>query len=297
MTLHVDGAIDLHCHFSEDTLGGRWDPETNEWSPLLLGGVPAHDVVREARETGHAAIVLKSHSFASPALVAALTSTVGGIDLYSGICTDQISGGLNINAVEAALALGARIVWLPTLHSVQDVEGTNVTGYTGEPVRVTDADGELVPEVHEIFALLQQVGGVLATGHISAADHYAVVREFASKGKVLVTHAGEQMAGPSLDGRECRELADLGATIEFTALTCTEVEGFECKSPQQVATMISEVGPERCTLGTDYGWAPMIPHPAAGYKSFLERLWDCGIAEEDIALMAKTNPARLVDRE
>ena len=297
MTLHIDGAIDLHCHFAEDTLGGQWDPETGEWTPSLLGGVPAYDVAREARETGHAAIVLKSHSFANPALAAALEAAVPGIKLYSGICTDHMSGGLNVNAVESALALGAKIVWLPTVHSVHAVEGKNFTGFKGEPVRVTDEEGKLVPEVHEIFALVQLAGAVLATGHISAEDHFAVTREFGSRGKVLVTHAGEEIAGPALTGRQARELADLGAMVEFTALTCTGFEGFECKSPQQVAAMIHEVGPQRCTLGTDYGWAPTLPHPAAGYKSFLERLWECDVAEDDIAVMAKTNPSRLLDLE
>ena len=297
MTLQVDGAIDLHCHFSEDTLGGQRDPQTGEWNGTFLAGVPAFDVAREAQDTGHAAIVLKSHSFASPGLVGALKAAVPGLEMYSGICTDHMTGGLNISAVEAAIALGAKFVWLPTVHSTNDLAGKNFSGFTGAPVRVTDDEGNLLPAVHEIFALVQQADAVLATGHISAPDHYAVVREFGTRGKVHVTHAGEQMAGPVLTGDQCHELAQLGATIEFTAFTCTHMEGFSRKSPQEVTAMITKVGPEHCTLGTDYGWDESLPRPAAGYISFLERLWDCGIPEEDIGTMAKVNPARLLDLE
>jgi len=38
----------------------------------------------------------------------------------------------------------------------------------------------------------------------------------------------------------------------------------------------------------------MLPRPATGYKTFLERLWDCGVAESKISTMAKANPARLL---
>src|SRR5271165_4261684 len=107
MALVIDGAIDLHCHFSEDTLGGQWNPETEEWNPILLGGVPVFDVVSEARDTGHAALVLKSHAFATPALASAMEAAVPGVHVYAGICTDHMTGGLNVYAVEAALALGA----------------------------------------------------------------------------------------------------------------------------------------------------------------------------------------------
>ncbi len=158
--------------------------------------------------------------------------------------------------------------------------------------KVAVVDSNLLPEVHEIFSLVRQAGAVLATGHISADDHYAVARAFGTRGNVIVTHAGEEMAGPILTGQECRELADLGAVIEFTALTCTSVEGYSSKSAQQVAEMIETVGAERCIVASGYGWAPKLPRPATGHKTFLERLWDCGVAESNISTMAKANPAR-----
>ena len=56
----------------------------------------------------------------------------------------------------------------------------------------------MVPEVHEIFAMAQETDAILATGHTTADEHYAVVKEFAARGKVIVTHAGEKLAGPRL---------------------------------------------------------------------------------------------------
>ena len=43
---------------------------------------------------------------------------------------------------------------------------------------------------------------VLATGHISAAEHVAVARAFGARQRVLVTHAMEDLVGPKLSAPE-----------------------------------------------------------------------------------------------
>ena len=77
--------------------------------------------------------------------------------------------------MEVALDLGARIVWLPTLSSRQDFENGVAAqlGIPGPGIVVTDDDGELLPETKEVLALVREHDAVLATGHVSAAEHYA----------------------------------------------------------------------------------------------------------------------------
>ncbi len=286
--MRINHAIDLHCHFGPDTVGGNLEGPS-------MHGVTALQAAREAAAEGHAALVLKSHSFASPALAAAMTEAVPGLQVFGGICTDFPSGGLNVAAVEAALVIGARIVWLPTLHSHQDVSRHNPTGIQGPGLRVIDEDGGVVPEVLEMFGMIRSKGAILATGHITTEEHYAVVREFARAGKVLVTHAGEEMAGPRLTASQCAELAELGATIELTALTCESVLGTNGKSPTEMAAMIAAIGPRHCSLSTDYGWSTTVPRPATGLHDFLESLWAEGISEDDLTTMVSRNPAELLD--
>jgi hypothetical protein len=286
--LRIANAVDLHCHFSPDTVGGGLEAH-------LPTGVTALEAAREARAEGHVALVLKSHSFASPALADAMSEAVPGVRVFGGICTDFPSGGLNVAAVDAALAIGARIVWLPTLHSFQDTSHHNPTGTTSEGIRVTDDAGRVVPEVEEIFAMVRAKDAILATGHISAEEHYAVVTSFARSGKVLVTHAGEEMVGPRLTPSQCRDLAELGATIELTALTCRDVMGIKGKTPAELIGYIRAIEPRRCTLSTDYGWSTVVPRPAAGLGDFIESLWAEGLSEDDLATMASRNPARLLN--
>lgn len=287
----VPGAIDLHCHFHPDDTGrGLGTPHS---------GVPVGEVVQEAAASGHAAIVLKSHSFASPQLAASLDAAHPDIRVFGGICTDYLSGGLNVIAVESALNMGGRIVWLPTVHSRQDVEGANRVGFHGKPIACLDQHGNLVDEVHEIAALTKQVDAVLATGHISAAEHYAVAKAFGSTQKVLVTHAGEEAAGPRLNRAQILELADLGALIEFTALGCKDLPIFQLKGtpPKDLARLIDAVGPDRCALSSDYGYGADFGRPGHGFISFLEQLWNEGVSEPAIATMARTIPGRLLGLE
>ena len=287
--LRITDAIDMHCHFGPDTLGASADAATGK----AVSGV---DAAREAFASGHRAIVLKSHSFASPITAAQIAQVVPGLRVFGGICLDYPSGGLNVAAVEAALRVGAKIVWLPTIHSHQDFlnGGGARQGIQGEGLKVIDEAGEVIPEVREIFELVRQHDAILATGHISAAEHFAVAQAFARQGKVLVTHAGEHLAGPHLTPEQCRDLAALGATIELTALSCDQCMGPQAKSHLDMLGMLRHIGTEHCTLATDYGWSDAMPHPASVLGDFLERLWQCGLSEAELTHMVSRNPARLL---
>jgi len=287
----VPGAIDLHCHFHPDDLGKGLGTPHN--------GVPVADVVSEAAASGHAAVVLKSHSFSSAQLAGALDAAAPGIRVFGGICTDYMTGGLNVLAVESALNQGARIVWLPTIHGRQDVGKANRIGFRGKPIDCLDDDGGLVDEVYEIAALTKLTGAVLATGHISAEEHLAVVKAFASTQQVLVTHAGEELGGPHLNDQQIVELADLGATIEFTALGCKDIPALDVEGtrPEELARRVAAVGAHRCTLSSDYGFGDGFGRPGHEFIGFLEALWNAGVPEADIVTMARTNPARLIGLE
>ncbi|HUI48480.1 MAG TPA: DUF6282 family protein, partial [Acidimicrobiia bacterium] len=208
MSVDLTGAADLHCHFGPD--------------PHRERSVDAFEAAREAAAAGHRAIVLKSHDSPTASLAWAVQRDLGdAISVFGGICCDREIGGVNPAAVEVALGLGARIVWLPTLSSRQDFENGVAAqlGIPGPGLVVTDADDGLLPETIEVLALVREREAVLATGHVSAAEHYAVVREFAARGRVLLTHATEDLAGPNLSAQQCRELADLGAWVELCAMT------------------------------------------------------------------------------
>ena len=278
-SIPLDGAADLHCHFGPDAHRKR--------------SVDAIGAAKDAAASGHAAVVLKSHNESTASLAHAVDSVVDGVRVFGGICCDREVGGLNPTAVEIALLLGAKIVWLPTLSSQQDVE-SGLAAYLGLPsegIRVIDEDGALLPAVSTIIDLVAEHDAVLATGHISADEHAAVARVVAGRVRVLATHARDTHAGPNLTLEQCRALADLGVTLELAAFSCM---GAAAGRPlNDIIATIKAVGPEHCTLATDYGQANN-PRPAAGLGSYVDALWEAGMSESDLRLMACDNPQRLL---
>jgi len=283
VSVDLAGAADLHCHFGPD--------------PHRERSVNAFEAAREAAAAQHRAIVLKSHDSPTASLAWAVQQDAGdSIAVFGGVCCDREIGGVNPAAVEVALTLGARIVWLPTLSSRQDVENGIAAqlGIPGPGIVVTDTDNALLPETNEVLALVREHDAVLATGHVSAAEHYAVVKEFARTGKVLLTHATEDLAGPKLSAQQCRELAELGAWVELCAMTC--IGALASKTISQMVETIRTVGPERVTLGTDFG-QKINPHPVAGLQTYADALYAEGLTEADIRRMACTNPCALLGLE
>lgn len=281
VTVDISGAIDLHCHFGPDAHRQR--------------SVTAIGAAVQARDAGHAGVLLKSHNEPTAQLARVVAEVVDGIDVFGGVCCDHEIGGLNPAAVEVALALGGRIVWLPTLSSRQDVANGVAArlGIPGPGLAVLDDDGELLPEAREIADLCREHDAVLATGHTTAAEHHAVAHAYGRRQKVLVTHAMEELAGPNLSVEACAELADLGATIELCALTC--IGALATRPVADLAGAARRIGVDRCTLASDYGQAVNDP-PAEGLQRFADSLADEGITSDEIRTMVASNPASLVVR-
>jgi hypothetical protein len=281
VSVDISGAIDLHCHFGPDAHRER--------------SVTALQAAAQARDAGHAGVLLKSHTEPTAQLARIVAEAVPGIQVYGGVSCDHEIGGLNPAAIETALRLGGRIVWLPTLSSRQDVENgvAEQLGIPGPGLTVVDDDGELLPVTREIADLCRDHDAILATGHISAREHIAVARAFGTRQRVLVTHAMEDLVGPKLNASDLVELADLGAWIELCALTC--VGALATRPVSDLADAATRVGPGRCTLASDYGQA-LNDAPTEGLQRFADLMETEGLSADAIRTMVVANPVTLVAR-
>jgi hypothetical protein len=277
----LGGAIDMHCHFGPESVVGT--PHS----------VDAFEAARDAARLDFAAVVLKSHDFPTNQVAYAVEQTVPGVRVLGSVCCDFCIGGLNPGAVETALRDGASIVWLPTISSQQDVENgvAEMLKVPGGGIELFDERGRLRDEVEEILALVMKYDAIAATGHTSKAEHFAVAKRFARRGRLVVTHAMNSGAGPKLTPGECVELAELGAYIELAAATCMASHG---PLPEIVVKTIDAIGPGQVVLSTDYGWSDELPHPAPGLLAYVDALWAAGAKESQLRQMACDNPARLL---
>ena len=277
----LGGAVDLHCHFGPESVVGR------------KHAVDPFDAARDALALDFKALVLKSHDFPSNGFAYSVSQTVPGIRVYGSICCDFCIGGLNPGAVEIALRDGAAVVWLPTISSQQDFDNgvAAMLNVPGEGIEMLDEAGRLRPEVLEIIDLVAQHGAILATGHTSRAEHFAVAKAHARRGPVVVTHAMNAGAGPNLSVADCAALAELGCFIELAAATC--MAGHGPGIPEMVRA-VDAIGPRQIVLSTDYGWTDELPHPAIGLHDYVDALWRAGAKEDQLREMACANPALLL---
>jgi hypothetical protein len=268
------GAIDVHAHWSPD--------------PYAERKMDARELVHAAREAGMAGIVLKSHELPSQILAWALQAEVPETHLYGAIALDHAVGGLNPDALDAALRIGTSVVWFPTFDSAWSRDHYGRWNARGEAMTVVDEAGSLKPVVHELLDLIAPYGATLCSGHLSPTETLALVRESRRRGiRSIVSHATP--FGIPVEVQ--REAADLGAFVE-QAGTNSFREGGEAAAAAMIAD-VRAVGPDHVILSTDLGQAPNPPAPA-GFGSWMERFLDAGFTNAQVKRMVQTNPAEVL---
>jgi hypothetical protein len=271
----LNGAIDIHVHALPDDRPRSID---------------ALEVAKLARERGMRAIVLKNH-YESTASIAYLVRTlVPGIDVFGGIDLNLAVGGINPAAVEHMTRVTGgwgRVVWMPTFDAENHVRSSKES----RPFVSVSRNGELLPGVKDVIALIAKRGLVLATGHSAPAEVLMLLREGRRQGvrHMLVTHA---MNAPVLmDVPQMREAAKLGAFIEFVGGSLAAANARA--RIDRFAAAIRAVGPEFCIVASDLGQAGNAL-PPDGFGDFLAGLRVRGFTEEEVDRMSKQNPAQLL---
>lgn len=272
----VRGSIDIHVHFGPD--------------PRVERRANAITLAQQAHALGMRGLVLKSHEYPTAPVASTISSIVPDVMLIGGICLDDEVGGLNPRAVEASANMGACVVWMPTYSSAADHKRVGESG----GIELLDKRGRLVPQAQEILELVRAHDLVLATGHISTAESFALTDQAREMGisRVVITHASlmQKWQGMTID--DMKSLANKGAFIEHCINTIMPVGPGKILIDDMV-TMIREVGAEHCIVSTDFG-QDYSPMPPEGFRMGLAYLFKAGLSQEEIETMVKTNPSQLL---
>jgi hypothetical protein len=271
----LGGAIDIHVHSLPDDRPRSID---------------AFDVAKLAAARGMRAIVLKNHYESTAGVVYLVRTFVPGIEVFGGIDLNLTVGGINPAAVEHMTRVTGgwgRVVWMPTF------DAENQVRYSKEnrPFVSVARDGDLVPEVKQVIALIAKHGLVLATGHSAPAEALMILREARRQGarRMVVTHA---MNAPVLMSvAQMQEAAKEGAFIEFVGGSLASADAGA--RLDRFAEAIRRIGPEFCILSSDLGQAGNAL-PPEGFGAFLAAMRAKGFSEPDVDRMSKQNPARLL---
>jgi len=228
-----------------------------------------------------------------------VSQLVPGIKTFGSVCLDFEIGGLNPHAVSNAAMMGAKVVWMPTFSSKNSIGMMRKQGLPleGDGVSIIDKEGKLVPEITPILATVKKYNMVLASGHISPQEDFALFTEAQKMGikKMVITHPTDaEFLEKTCTIEELQKLAKMGAYSEFTMVGILPNEF--CHDPAKIVSYIKAIGPEHCIVSTDLG-QPQNPLPVEGLRLFIATLLHHGLTQKEVELMVKVNPAKLLDLE
>ena len=267
----LQGVVDIHVHSAPDSRPRNVD---------------AIEVARIAQRHGVRAILLKNHYTHTASLAYIVRQAVPGVEAYGGIALNRSVGGINPIAVEhMARTTGrfGRVVWMPTFDS-EHYTRTLTPNPNFVPI---SRDGELLPEVKEVLAVMAREGLALATGHSSPEESLLLARaaKEAGIGRVVVTHPMLPPVGMST--AQQKEAASLGAFLEYPFNATLPGGGIEIRD---LVKTLRAVGVEHAILSSDLGQV-LNPIHTDGLLAYFEQLKEHGFSQAEIDRMAKRNPA------
>ncbi len=281
------GAVDLHCHSGPAAM-----PRT----------LDHHEALLDCAAAKFSALLYKDHFYLGTAHAMILEKLFPdlGVKLFSGIALNNASGGINPHAVDHAVKLGAKIVWMPTLSAANHIDQAMGQGKSFPktakkmldpiPLRATDANGEITDATKQVLDLIAEADVILAGGHLDAAEMIKVFAEAKRRGvnRMLVNHP-TYLIGCTDD--DIRELVAIGAHIEHSI--CMWVEGKSKKfTPEELVHLIEVAGVDRTILSSDLGLLGG-PKPVEGFRQVVHLLLDQQVSKEDIRKLVSTNAKRL----
>lgn len=281
----LKGVIDMHVHTNPD---------------LRLRAYDDFEMMEAGIRVGARAIVLKTHQGTTmdrAYLCNRHNKIVHGdtndFTMFGSITLNRVVGGINPKAVETALKLGAKVVWLPTQSARNHLEknGQDTKGCV-EVVR----DGKIVPEMEDVLRLIKDHNAVLGTAHVSPKEAYVVVEAARNAGvkNLVVTHPEWWVVDMSVED-QIRLVKDYDVILERCYAQNMGGGKYKSNLPSNVE-IIKEAGYRNVMVDTDGGQVEN-PHWELAMEEYMQYLADHGIPEEHVYYMTRTIPSRLLGLE
>ena len=292
----MNGAIDLHIHA---------DPS------FMTRSVDALTAAEDCLAAGMRAIAVKDH-FISTGISAYFANTYmhkGGrdFDVYGSICLNS-EYGFNLHAVDTAIKFGAKQVFLPTVSSrshkailaSSNKQGGNshfipqkVKAMPPEELRCIDENGALKEEVKAVLRLVKEHDAILQTGHIDYDEMLEVAKYCKEIGleKVIYTHIS---TFTTLDLEKLKKVMDICGYADMNESMLVDATPESVRNTREdLIRYIRAFTPERCIITTDSG-SILFPRPAIILRNAIGVYLDAGFTDEEITMMVKTNPEKLL---
>jgi hypothetical protein len=283
----LHGAIDLHVHCAPSFF--------TRWGDGL-------DVARACEQAGMAGVLLKAHEGSTVAEAAVLDRLSPSLEVAGGVVLNRYVGGINPAAAEAALRLGGRCIWFPTMDADAHAQAFGSTGaYPSQRggiesptgIRLLDDDGEIIEAARDVLTLAAAHDALVATGHLNGAEIAVLLAAARQAGvrRFLVQHPSFTV--PALGPAELRPLVEQGAVVELTYLNVSPL--WRTSTVKEAAEILTRLGGDAVVVSSDAGQAHN-PAPPEALRSFAQALYEEGVAEAELTKALRDTPRRLLEQ-
>lgn len=225
-------------------------------------------------------------------------------DIISGFVLDNMTGGLNPAAVEAAIGYGSRVFWMPVssakyskerlaylaehypeYRSKQPSKGKIVND---PPIEILDDFGRVRSSVSTICKLIADADAVLCTGHISIPETDALLDEAVKQGvkNIVVTHP-EFFREYTIE--QMRNYTSAGFYVEHTLTSMYSGKN----TYDHMKELIDSNNSDYVIVSSDLGQVGR-PSPDKGFITFYEEMQKRGMPDETLIKVTSTNGKKLL---
>lgn len=273
----LEGAIDVHVHADPCSLIGR----NQDFIEVAL----------DAARAGLRGVIRKDHHYSTVGEAYTVQRHVDSL-VESGVLPRTIGvwGGVPITfsvdprQVEVALRFPSfKMIWLNPVYGETLIDG-----------------GKVRPEVSRIIEIARDHRLGLNLGAPSHSSKYDGVDDFAGLAPLVERIAaigGRAVLDHPLSSFTPAQIKELALPGVYVGLFCypslPSVIKAPVVDPRRTLELIEHVGPERCIIASDVG---MLLEPTAveALRLMVRLLLVLGLAPEQVELMLKQNPARLI---
>ena len=279
----LEGAIDSHIHAYPDFVHRAQD---------------MIEVSKDAANAGMRAVAFKDHWNVSSNAAYVVQKHIDhlveteklerGVEVYGG---GGLCHGMNPAFIREAVKYpNFKMIWFPTFTSLGFWRGAGRPEEGG--VRTVSPEGEVLPEVVEIMKMAVENKVGIGLGHTDFEELLPLARKAQELGvRATLDHPLLELNKLLLD--EMQELADLGVYVGAYCQPMIPSLYQPVADPMETIRTIKAIGPERCIIGSDFGQV-MHVNSVDGMRIFIRALLGFGVAPDDIRVMLRDNPARLM---
>ena len=210
------------------------------------------------------------------------------VEIYGGAGTCH---GMNPEYIRVALQYpNFKMIWFPTFTSLGFWRGAGHPEKGG--VRLVGENGEVLPQVVEIMKMAAEKKVGIGFGHTDFQELLPLAKKARELGvRATLDHPLLELNKLLID--EMKELAELGVYVGTYCQPMIPSLYQPVADPMETIRTIKEIGPERCIIGSDFGQV-LHMDTIDGTRVFIRALLGFGITPQQIKVMLKDNPAKLM---